>query len=387
MEKIVSVKAREILDSRGDPTVEVELETNNFRVISSVPSGKSVGSHEAVELRDNDPRRYNGLGVLKAVRSVNTIISPVLLNQNITDQKQIDDLLIQLDQTAHKSKLGANAILGVSMAVCKAAANAVGVPLYEYIAQLSGNGELKMPLPMFKVFDGAKHAGNKLEIQEYMVVFFKKRFYENYRLASELLFKLKKMLRDMGLGIGVGDEGGFAPMLENDKAALDFLTSLGDLKIALDMAGVVPEDLPVEKIISDYPVISIEDPSGEDDFFNWADLTQKYGSKILLVGDDIFATNVDRLKKGFELRLANSVLVKPNQIGTVSEAIDFVNLAKKNNYKVVVSHRSGETEDTFISDFAIGVGCDFVKFGATCRGERVCKYNRMLRIEERLNAL
>lgn len=385
MEKIVSLKAREILDSRGDPTVEVELETQNSHVIASVPSGKSVGSHEAVELRDNDPKRYNGLGVLKAVESVNSQISPVLLNQDISKQKQIDDLLIQLDQTTHKSKLGANAILGVSMAVCKAASNCAGIPLYSYIANLMGNITIKIPIPMFKLFDGAKHAGNKLEIQEYMVVFSENKFRENYRAASELLHRLKIILRDKGLGIGVGDEGGFAPMLASDKDALDLIVSLGNLKIALDMAGVVPQNLPVEEIVSKYPVVSIEDPAGEDDFFNWADLTQKYGTKIMLVGDDIFATSVERLKKGFELRLANSVLVKPNQIGTVSETIEFVKLARENNYKVVVSHRSGETEDTFISDFAVGVGADFVKFGATCRGERVCKYNRLLRIEEQLN--
>jgi len=385
VEKIVYLKAREILDSRGDPTVEVELQTEKSHVISSVPSGKSVGSHEAVELRDNDSSRYDGMGVLKAVESVNSQISPVLLNQDASSQRQIDDLLIQLDQTTHKSKLGANAILGVSMAVCKAASNSAGIPLYTYIARLSGNSIIKIPIPMFKMFDGAKHAGNKLEIQEYMVIFSQSEFRENYRLASELLHRIKIILRDKGLGTGVGDEGGFAPMLENDKEALDLISSLGDLKIALDMAGVVPQNLPIEEIVNKYPVVSIEDPAGEDDFFNWADLTQKYGSKIMLVGDDIFATSVERLKKGFELRLANSVLVKPNQIGTVSETIEFVNLARKNNYKIVVSHRSGETEDTFISDFSVGVGADFIKFGATCRGERVCKYNRLLRIEEKLN--
>ena len=385
MEKISKIFAREILDSRGDPTIEVELATDKRNVISSVPSGKSVGSHEAVELRDQDPSRFGGMGVLKAIESVNSKIAPVLVNQNIENQKAIDNLLLQLDQTPHKSKLGANAILGVSMAVCKATAQAAGKPLYYYISQISANNNLKIPFPMFKFIDGAKHAGNNLEIQEYMAVLKEERFSESYRKSSEMIHRLKSTLKDKGFGIGVGDEGGFAPMIPSDKDALDLMMSLEDVKIALDMAGVVPEKLPIETIISQYPIVSLEDPAGEDDFFNWANLTQKYSDKIMLVGDDVFATNSERLNKGFELHLANAVLVKPNQIGTVTEAVEFVGLAQKNNYKVVVSHRSGETEDTFIADFAVGVGADYVKFGAPIRGERVCKYNRLLRIEESLS--
>lgn len=384
MEKIVDLKAREILDSRGDPTVEVELVCENFSSIASVPSGKSVGSHEAVELRDGDESRYSGMGVNKAVSSVATEIKSAVIGQDAEDQRKIDELLNRIDGTPHKSRLGANAILGVSEAVCKVGAQKAGKDLFEYIGDLSANKLFKMPIAMFKLLDGAKHADNRLEIQEYMVLFEGVTFKESYRKASEMFHRLKEMMREKNLGIGVGDEGGLAPMLSGDGEALKLIASLGQQKIALDFAGIVPKTLSLETIVSQYPVVSLEDPAKEDDFFNWADITQKYGNKLMLVGDDIFATNVQRLNKGFELHLANSVLIKPNQIGTISEAIEFVKLAKSHNYRTVVSHRSGETEDSFIADFAIGVGSGFVKFGGTCRGERTCKYNRMLRIEEKI---
>lgn len=385
MEKIIAIKAREVLDSRGDPTVEVELETeNHFRSIASVPSGASVGSHEAIDLRDGDQGRFGGLGVLKAIEGIKNTIAPVLIGQDVCDQKTIDQTLIQLDGTPHKSKLGGNATLAVSIACSKAGASSQNLQLYKHIESLSGQTVTKIPMAMFNFIEGAKHADDNLIIQEFLVIPQSQKFIENYQKASEVFHNLKKVLRSRGLYIAVGQEGGYAINLASDEDALRVISESGDIKIGLDMAGVVPNNLPLETIIGKYPVISLEDPAEEDSFEAWTEITAKYGNDHMIVGDDIFATNVERLKEGIDKKMANAVIVKPNQIGTISEAIDFVNLARANNYKLVVSHRSGETEDSFIADFAVGINADFVKFGAPSRGERVSKYNRLLRIEEEI---
>lgn len=385
MAKITSINAREILDSRGDPTVEVELELDNgIKTIASVPSGASVGSHEAIELRDSDQNRFRGLGVLKAIDNIKNTIAPTLIGQEVEDQASIDQTLINLDGTPHKSKLGANAILAISIAVCKAASNTKNMPLFKYIAELSNTSELKMPVPMFNFVEGAKHADNNLVIQEFLAISSKENFSENYRHASETFHALGKILKNRGVGVAVGHEGGYAPMLPSDEEAIKAIQEAGDMKIGLDMAGVVPNGLTIESIINTYGVISMEDPANEDSWDEWSEITRNYGSKALIIGDDIFATNVERLKEGVQKGAGNAVIVKPNQVGTISQTIDFAKNAKENNYKIVVSHRSGETEDTFIADFAIGIGADFVKFGAPSRGERVSKYNRLLRIEEAL---
>ena len=386
MEKILSIVAREILDSRGDPTVEVELQTEGgIKTIASVPSGASVGSHEALELRDADQSRFGGLGVLKAIENIKLVIAPALVGQDIENQAQIDQTLIGLDGTTHKSKLGANAILCISLAVCKAAAQKKRLPLYQYIGALSGNNTFKIPKPMFNFFEGAKHADNNLVIQEFLVIPDKENFKEDYRHASEIFLNLKKILKNRGVGVAVGYEGGFAPMLpQADDDAIKLIKEAGDEKIGLDMAGIVPNGLSIEKLVNEIGIVSLEDPADQDSWDEWADLTRKYSAKTMIIGDDIFATNIDRLKQGIEKKVANGVIVKPNQIGTITEAIQFTKLAKTNNYKIIASHRSGETEDTFIADFAVGVGADFAKLGAPSRGERICKYNRLLRIEEQI---
>jgi len=385
MERVIEVKAREILDSRGDPTVEVELETEkHIKTIASVPSGASVGSYEAVELRDNDPQRFGGLGVLKAIEAIKSTLGAAVVGQDVTEQAAVDKMLVELDGTPHKSKLGANAILAVSLAVCKAGTQAQNLPLYKYIQKLSGVTELKMPRAMFNFIEGAKHADNNLKVQETMVVPVNDNFKECYRFASETFHKLKKLLKDRNLGVAVGAEGGFAPSLPSDEDSLRLIEESGQVKIAIDFAGIIPDNLPLEKYINEHPVVSVEDPAEEDDWEGWAKITATYGQKCLIVGDDIFASNTERLQEGVSKKVANAVIVKPNQIGTVMETIKFAKLAKSSNYKLVVSHRSGETEDPFIADFAVGLGADFVKFGAPSRGERVSKYNRLLRIEEEL---
>ena len=385
MAKITSVLAREILDSRGDPTVEVELRTDGAAsAIASVPSGASVGSHEAVELRDNDPARFGGLGALKAIKNIEQTIAPALVGQEVGDQQSVDQMMIDLDGTPHKSKLGANAILAVSMAACKAAARSQNEPLYKYIANLLGEGPGKMPTPMFNFIEGAKHADNNLEIQEYLAIPRSQTFKDNYREGSEAFHNLKKILKNRGVGIAVGHEGGFAPMLPSSEEPLKLINDSGEVALALDLAGVMPNGLSVEKLIDGYGVISFEDPAEEDDWEKWAEITGKFGGKAMIVGDDILATNIERLKQAVSLKAVNALIVKPNQVGTISETLEFVKLAKQSKYRMVVSHRSGETEDTFIADFAVGAGADFAKFGAPSRGERVAKYNRLLRIEEEM---
>jgi enolase len=386
MENIISIKAREILDSRGDPTVEVELETeNHIKSIASAPSGASVGSHEAIELRDNDPNRYMGMGVLRAIENVNNIIGQALVGQDVQDQKTIDDTLNRLDGTPHKSKLGANAILAVSVASAKAAALSKKISLYQYIGELAGFSPQSLPKPMFNFFEGGKHADNDLVIQEFLVLPDKGSFKENYRCGSEMFHALGKILKDRKLPIAVGHEGGFAPNLPSDEDALKLIREAGQVNIGLDLAGNVPNGMNLEDIVSRYTIVSLEDPAGEDDWEGWITLTQKLGQRIMIVGDDLLASDIERLKQAVDKKAVNAVIIKPNQIGTVSEAIEFVKFAKQNNLRIVASHRSGETEDPFIADFAVGVGADYAKFGAPSRGERICKYNRLLRIEEELN--
>ncbi len=386
MEKIESITGREILDSRGEPALEVELETNNhIKTIASVPSGASVGSFEALELRDNDPARFNGQGLLKAIANVHNIIAPALVGIGIEDQKNIDQILIDLDATPHKSNLGANATLAVSIAACKAAAIKQQTPLFRYIGNLAETEGSKVPTPLFNFIEGAKHADNNLVIQEFLAIGQKDNFKANYQEASELFHRLKDLLKDRGLTIAVGHEGGFAPNLPSDEDALRLLQQAGVTKIGLDMAGVVPKETTLSKLVSTYPIVLLEDPAEEDDFDYWAEITKTFSKDILIVADDIFSSTTSRLKMGHERGVANAVIVKPNQVGTISETIDFVKSAREMNYKLVVSHRSGETEDTFIADFAVGVAADYTKLGAPSRGERVCKYNRLLRIEELLS--
>lgn len=383
--KITGIKAREVLDSRGDPTVEVELFLEDGkRTIASVPSGASIGSNESVELRDNDPMRYNGSGVLKAIKNINSIILPAVKNQEFLRQSDLDKALIDLDGSEHKSRIGANAILAVSIAGAKSLALEKGLPLYEFISQLTLSKKNNLPLAMFNFIEGGKHADNNLPIQEFLVIPQLKLFRENLRAASEGFHNLKKNLQSKKILFAYGHEGGYAPMMDNVQTAIEILVSCGQFRIGLDIAGATISNFPIEKIISLGPIVSLEDPLGEADWQGWVDLTKAYSNKLLIVGDDLLATNVVLLKKAVELKAVNAVIVKPNQVGTISETIEFVDEAKKSNLKIIVSHRSGETEDSFIADFAVGVGADFVKFGAPSRGERISKYNRLIRIEEEM---
>ena len=403
MPSITNIKAREILDSRGSPTVEVELHTKNHVVTASVPSGASTGTHEALELRDGG-KRYGGKGVLKAVKNINSIIAPKLKHKDITNQSQIDQLMIDLDGTKNKSRLGANAILAVSLAVAKAAAEKKHLPLYQYLSTLT-NTKPSLPKPFFNIINGGKHADNKLSFQEFMIVPQYNTFQKNLQAASEIYHLLKADLhKKYGKNTtNVGDEGGFAPeKLNSAEAALNILLQAikesGHLntKIAVDCAAsefykngkyrVDGKTLTTEqllnyylKLIKVYPIISIEDPFQQEDFQSFAKLKQL--SKIQIVGDDLTVTNVNRINTAIKNNSCNCLLLKVNQIGTLTEALQAVKLAYQNNWKVMVSHRSGETEDTFIVDLAVAIGCNQIKSGAPCRGERTAKYNRLLRIE------
>ena len=413
--KIENIKALEVLDSRGNPTVQVTTYLNDGsygRCI--VPSGASTGSFEAVELRDNDKERYNGKGVKTAVNNVNEIIKNELIGKSPYNQKIIDDLLIKLDGTDNKAKLGANAMLGVSVSVAKAAAKSLQLPFYRYIGGISSN---TMPIPMMNILNGGKHSDNTVNIQEFMIVPKSgKSFKDKMRTASEIYHELKNILKNKNLVTAVGDEGGFAPNLSNDEEALELLveaiknagyTPGQEVGIALDIAAteMYEEAEKIEKegsylfwktgeiktsdemveyyaeLVDKYPIISIEDGLAEEDWYGWEKLTSKLSDKILLVGDDLFVTNPKRLQKGIMKKIANSILIKPNQIGTLSETIEAINLAKRNNYTTIISHRSGETEDTTIADLAVALGCKYIKSGAPCRTDRVCKYNRLLNIE------
>ena len=405
---IKDIHAREILDSRGNPTIEVDMTLDNgVTATASVPSGASTGSREALELRDKDPKRYEGKGVLQAVSNVNTIIRPALIGKK-ADQLSIDNYLIKLDGTENKSNLGANAILAVSLACLKCLAKANDKELYEYVS----NRNVTMPIPMINIINGGAHAVNNIDIQEFMIMPVMKSIKERIRAASEVFHALKKLLSINGFAVGVGDEGGFAPNLNNNTMALDFIMEAirkagykpgEDIFIALDVAAselydketntykldgksFTSEELITfyEKLIDTYPILSIEDPFYENDFETLAKFTSLVGSRIMIVGDDYFVTNEKYLEKGIEMHAGNAILLKANQIGTVSEMIKTIMLAKKNNYKTIISHRSGETEDTFIADLAVGLAIPFIKTGSMCRGERIAKYNRLMRIEEKL---
>ncbi|MFA6752794.1 MAG: phosphopyruvate hydratase [Bacilli bacterium] len=404
--KIKNINAREILDSRGNPTVETELELENGIIVkSSVPSGASTGENEALELRDNDKDRYHGKGVLTAVNNVNNIIKKSLIGMDI-NQEKIDDLLINLDGTNTKSKLGANAILSVSLCVMKALAKTNNQDLFEYL----GN-DFSLPYPMMNIINGGAHANSGLEIQEFMIIPMQKSFKDRLRCGSEIFQTLKNTLKQDGYSTSVGDEGGFAPKLGNIEKALDYIVEAikksnyipgENVFLALDCAAsefydgnnynINNKKLTKEELIeyyilliNKYPIISIEDAFAENDINSIKILTSKIGDKIMLVGDDYFVTNIEYLEKGIKEKYNNAILLKANQIGTITEMIKTIDLAKKNNFKTIISHRSGETEDTFIADLAVGLNLGYIKTGSVCRGERICKYNQLLRIEEKLN--
>ena len=405
---IKNIYAREILDSRGNPTVECEVTLdNNLKAMASVPSGASTGSREALELRDNDSKRYHGKGVLNAVNNVNTIIKNELVGKEC-NQTKIDAALIHLDGTEYKTKLGANAMLAVSLACLKAGAMASNKELYAYVS----NGKVSMPIPMMNIVNGGKHADSGLDIQEFMIVPAVHSFKERLRVGSEVFHTLKSMLTKLNLSTAVGDEGGFAPKLNSNEEAVslivDAIKTSGyvpgkDVFIAIDCAATSMYDESTKMyhldgklvnadnlmkyyiyLINKYPIISIEDPFMEDDFKSFEVFTRIINNKIMLVGDDYFVTNIKYLQKGITNHAGNAVLLKANQIGTITEMIDTIILARKNNYKLVISHRSGETEDTFISDLAVGLCIPYIKSGSLSRGERIAKYNRLLRIEEQI---
>ena len=415
--KIVRTCGREVLDSRGNPTVEAIVLVKNEMTgeitegCAMVPSGASTGAHEAVELRDGD-ERYLGKGVTKAVENIEKHIAPALMNKCVTNQKAVDDLLRELDGTEDKSKLGANAMLAVSMAAAKAAANALRIPLYQY---LGGAQAKTLPVPMMNILNGGAHSANTLDVQEFMILpVGALSVKEGIRWCVEIYHCLKALLKEKGLATAVGDEGGFAPDLESEIEAIELIMEAiekagyapgKDVMISLDVAAsewksdengkyLLPKqkrsyttkDLieEWEELADKYPVFSIEDPLDENDWTGWQELTKRVGEKAALVGDDLFVTNRKRLQRGIDMKTANAILIKPNQIGTITETIETVHLAQKNGYKTIMSHRSGETEDTFIADLAVALNTGYIKTGAPCRGERTAKYNRLIAIEEML---
>ena len=414
MQKITSVSASEILDSRGNPTIEVELSLANIKSTASVPSGASTGIHEALELRDGDKNRYKGLGVLNAVQNVNEKISKEIVGKEF-DQRQLDDFLIKFDGTENKSRLGTNAILGVSMAFARANALKNDLELYKYLGQLAGNDNFYLPQPMLNIINGGKHADSGLDIQEFMLapVGFDS-FVRKIQAGSEIIHTLKSILKEKGYTVSVGDEGGFAPKLSSNEEALDLMVeaiekagyTTDQVKIGMDVAAssfcenglyilkidgqkqALNSDQLVnwyEKLIINYPIILIEDGLAEDDWQGFSLMAKRLGEKIKVVGDDLLVTNIKRIEEAIKINAVNSVLIKLNQIGTVSETIDAVNLTKQQDWTPFVSHRSGETTDTFIADMSVGLSCPFIKAGSLVRGERVCKYNRLMNIERRLN--
>ncbi len=412
---IIDVTAREILDSRGNPTVEVDLllDDGSFGR-AAVPSGASTGAYEAIELRDTKAKRYLGKGVARAVKNVNEVIAPEVLGMDACCQEDIDGFMIELDGTANKSKLGANAILGVSLAAAKAAADSAGLPLYRYLGGCNAN---ILPVPMMNILNGGRHSDNNVDFQEFMIMPIGAKDFPNaLRMGAEVFHTLKKVLAGKGYATSVGDEGGFAPMLKSNEEALkvvmDAIKKAGykagkDIAIALDPAATELFDsktksykffksAPKKKISSDamvahwarwvdkYPIISIEDGLAEDDWAGWTKLNKKIGDKIQLVGDDLFVTNTKRLAKGIKLGCANSILIKLNQIGTLTETFEAINMAKRAGWTAVISHRSGETEDSTIADLAVATGVGQIKTGSLCRTDRICKYNQLLRISEDL---
>ena len=418
--EITDVSALEILDSRGNPTLQVEVLTEGgFRGIASVPSGASTGSFEAVELRDGDKNRYFGKGVQKAVENVNKKIAKNIVGMNVYEQRKIDRELVKLDDTPNKSNLGANSLLGVSLAVAKAAAESLNMELFEYIGGIQAK---ELPVPMMNILNGGKHSENNISIQEFMIMPIGEiTFQERLKRGVEVYHTLKKVLKEKGYSVGVGDEGGFAPDLENEEQALELILEAikkagyepgKDIVLALDIASTEMYD-EAKKIGKDgyyfwktqsfktksemvqyvidlcekYPIVSVEDGLAEEDWESWKELTDKIGNKVQLVGDDLFVTNPKRLRNGIEKKVANSILIKPNQIGTLTETLDTIYIAKKNGYKTVISHRSGETDDTTIADIAVGVNGGQIKTGAPCRIDRVAKYNRLLKIEAEIDEI
>jgi len=417
---IKSVHAREILDSRGNPTIEVDLKTDKGTFRAGVPSGASTGIYEALELRDGDKARYLGKGVLQAIKNVNEILAPQLVGKSVVDQEALDKFMIELDGTDNKGKLGANAILGVSLAACKAGAAEKGVPLYRHIADLAGNKKIQMPVPAFNVINGGSHAGNKLAFQEFMILpVGAPNFREALRYGAEVYHNLKNIIKDQygQDAINVGDEGGFAPNIGGAREGLELLKKAinkagyhDKVKIGMDVAaseffsedGNYDLDFKTknndktqlksaealaalyQEYLKDYPIISIEDPFDQDDWSGYAKLNAEIGKDIQVVGDDLLVTNPKRIQKAIDGKTCNALLLKVNQIGTVTESIQACNLAKSAGWGVMVSHRSGETEDTFIADLVVGLGCGQIKTGAPCRSERLAKYNQLLRIEEEL---
>ena len=415
--KIQDVRGMQILDSRGNPTVQVEVLTEDgFVGLAAVPSGASTGSFEAVELRDGDKSKYQGKSVERAVENVNKKIAKEIIGMNVFEQRKIDEAMIKLDDTPNKSNLGANAILGVSLAVAKAAANALGLELYQYIGGINGK---VLPTPMMNILNGGKHSDNNITIQEFMIMPIGDiTFAERLRRGSEIYHTLKKVLKAKGHSVAVGDEGGFAPNLANEEEALDSIIEAikeagyepgKDVVLALDLAStemydeakkigetgyyfwktkeLKKEDEMIDYIVdlcNKYPIFSVEDGLAEEDWEGWKVLTEKLGDKVQLVGDDLFVTNPERLAKGIKSKVANSILIKPNQIGSLTETLDTIQLAKENGYTTVISHRSGETEDTTIADIAVAVNAGQIKTGAPCRTDRVAKYNRLLYIEQEL---
>ncbi|MEY8575678.1 phosphopyruvate hydratase [Oscillospiraceae bacterium 21-37] len=407
MVRIQKVMGSEILDSRGNPTVSATVQLTDGTVgTAAAPSGASTGKFEAVELRDGDQRRYGGKGVLKAVRNINEIISPALEKAHSLTVRQVDDILKKLDGTPNKAHLGANATLAVSLACARAMAAHYRMPLYRF---LGGAAASRLPVPMMNILNGGAHAANNIDIQEFMIIPAQaENFREGLRWCAEIYHTLGAQLRKKGLSTGVGDEGGFAPDLSSDEEAIEEILAAvekagygGKVTLALDAAGsewaqegayrlpkrgktYVTEDLISywEGLLDKYPIVSIEDPLGEEDFSGWAEMTARLGNRVQLVGDDLFVTNLERLQQGIDQGAANAILIKPNQIGTLTETLEAIDLAKRSGYKTIISHRSGETEDTFIADLAVAVNAGQIKTGAPCRTERVAKYNRLLRIEE-----
>lgn len=411
MSVIELVYAREVLDSRGNPTVEVEVALESGAVGRAiVPSGASTGAFEAVELRDGDKGRYIGKGVEKAVANVNEIIAPELEGMDAFDQPAVDALMIELDGTHNKGKLGANAILGVSMAVARAAAEELGLPLFQYIGGVNAK---QLPVPMMNILNGGEHADNSVDVQEFMILpVGAKSFREGLRMGAEVFHSLKKVLSDRGLACGVGDEGGFAPNLGSNREALELIVEAiekagykpgDDVRLGLDVAATEMYDKETklydlkhegkkltaeqmvdlyEEWVNNFPIVTIEDGLDEEDWDGWKVLTDRLGKKVQLVGDDLFVTNTERLERGIEAGVANSILIKVNQIGTITETLDAIEMAKRAGYTAVISHRSGETEDTTIADLAVAVNAGQIKTGAPSRTDRVAKYNQLLRIEE-----
>ncbi len=408
--EISNVFAREILDSRGYPTVEVEVSLYDGSIgRASVPSGASVGRFEALELRDNDPNRYCGMGVLNAVNAVNVEVAKHLINMSAIEQEKIDEALIQIDGTANKSRIGANAILGVSLAVAKAAACALNISLFEYLSDIQVNGSFIMPVPLINVINGGVHASNMLNFQEFMIIpVGAGTFSEAMRMSAEVFHNLSKILKRKNYSTNVGDEGGFAPNISKTAEALDLILEAikvsnysDNFTLGLDVAAstfyennlykfenkeLSSEELVdyYQELVNQYPILSIEDGLSEDDHYGWQLLTRKLGKKLQLVGDDLFATNCTLIKKGIEMNMANSVLIKPNQIGTLTETLNAIKMAHSHSYRTIMSHRSGETEDTTIAHLAVAFGCGQIKTGSLSRSERLAKYNELIRIEEQL---